>query len=307
MVKKIIFIVVAAICLLPFMETPYALLLGFIVSFTMGNPFQKINGKLTKILLQVSVVGLGFGMNIHEAMEVGKSGLLFTAVSIVTTLVVGLLLGRLFQTSKNTSILISSGTAICGGSAIAAVAPVIDADENDTSVALATIFILNSVALLLFPYVGHLLNMTQDQFGLWAAIAIHDTSSVVGAAQKYGDQALHLATTVKLERALWIIPLSLFFALLYGKKNGKKKMYMPYFIFFYIVAMILNSFIPVIHSFAPTIVFAAKKCMTLTLFLIGAGLSKNTLKSIGAKPLFQGIILWLFISVVSLFCIMKVI
>lgn len=305
LVKKIIFIIAAAICLLPFMETPYALLLGFVISFTIGNPFQEINGKLTKILLQVSVVGLGFGMNIHEALAVGKDGLLFTAVSIITTLVVGLLLGRLFRTSKDTSILISSGTAICGGSAIAAIAPVIDADENETSVSLATIFILNSVALLVFPYVGHLINMTQDQFGLWAAIAIHDTSSVVGAAQKYGDQALHLATTVKLERALWIIPLSLVFALIYGKKNGKKKMYIPYFIFLYIVAMILNSFIPFVHSLAPTIVFGAKKCMTLTLFLIGAGLSKNTIKSIGVKPLLQGIALWFFISIASLLCIMK--
>lgn len=289
------------------METPYALLLGFLVSFTIGNPYKEITGKLTKILLQVSVVGLGFGMDIHEALAVGKDGLVFTAVSITATLAVGLLLGRFFKTSKNTSILISSGTAICGGSAIAAVAPVIDADESDTSIALATIFILNSVALLVFPYVGHLINMSQDQFGLWAAIAIHDTSSVVGAAQKYGDQALHLATTVKLERALWIIPLSLLFAFLYGKKKGKKKMYMPYFIFFYVVAMILNSYIPLVHTIAPTVVFGAKKCMTLTLFLIGADLSKSTLKSIGTKPLLQGIILWFFISIVSLFCIMEII
>ena len=289
------------------METPYALLLGFVISFTIGNPFQNINGKLTKILLQVSVVGLGFGMNIHEALKVGEEGLLFTATSITVTLVVGLFLGKLFRTSKDTSILISSGTAICGGSAIAAVAPVIDADESDTSVALATIFILNSVALLVFPYVGHLINMSQDQFGLWAAIAIHDTSSVVGAAEKYGDQALRLATTVKLERALWIIPLSLLFAVLYRNKNGKKKMYMPYFIFLYIVAMILNSYIPFVHTLAPTIVFGAKKCMTLTLFLIGAGLSKKTIKSIGAKPLLQGVTLWFFISVASLFCIMKLI
>lgn len=305
--RKILFIALSILCLFPFIETPIALLLGLIVSLTIGNPYQSINGKLTKILLQVSVVGLGFGMNIYEAFEVGKSGLLFTAISIITTIIVGAFLGRIFKTERNTSTLISSGTAICGGSAIAAVAPVIDANESETSVSLATIFILNSVALLIFPYIGHLFSMNQEQFGFWAAIAIHDTSSVVGAAQKYGDEALHLATTIKLERALWIIPLSLFFAFIHSKNDGKHKMYIPYFIFLYIVAMILNSFVPLVQSIAPIVVVGAKKCMTLTLFLIGAGLSKQTLKSIGLRPLLQGVLLWIFISVGSLIVILKII
>lgn len=301
--KKVIFILIAILCLLPFIEPPIALLAGFLLSFTIGHPFLRIGQKATKYLLQASVVGLGFGMNIYEAAEVGKSGLLFTASSIIVTLVVGLFLGKLFHTSKNTSLLVSSGTAICGGSAIAAMTPIIDADENETSVSLGIIFVLNSLALFIFPFVGHLLNMSQEQFGLWAAIAIHDTSSVVGASQKYGDIALHIATTVKLERALWIIPLSLVTVLFY-KKNGSK-ISIPYFIFLYIIAMIVNTFVPHIETISPTIVYIAKRGLTLTLFLIGAGLTKEALKSIGIKPLLQGVILWIFISISSLVVIIN--
>lgn len=305
--RKALFIVVAVLCLFPFVQPPLALLAGFVLSFTIGNPFKKESSKLTKILLQVSVVGLGFGMNIHEAFEVGKTGLLFTASSIVLTLIVGLALGHYFRTSKNTSILISSGTAICGGSAIAAMAPVINANDEDTSVSLSVIFVLNSIALLVFPVVGHFLSMTQEQFGLWSAIAIHDTSSVVGAAQKYGDEALKLATTVKLERALWIIPISLITAFFYKKSDNKtRKMYIPYFIFFYIVAMLINTFVPSVQAFSPYIVMISKRGLTLTLFLIGAGLSKSALKNIGFKPLLQGILLWFFISVSSLLVILFV-
>ncbi len=300
--KKIVFILLVILCLCPFIEPPIALLAGFILSFTIGHPFLKYNGKATKILLQASVVGLGFGMNIYDAAAVGKEGLIFTVSSIALTLIFGLLLGKLFNISKKTSILVSSGTAICGGSAIAAMVPIIDAKEDETSVSMGVIFVLNSVALFLFPVIGHLLSMSQEQFGLWSAIAIHDTSSVVGAAHKYGEEALKIATTVKLERALWIIPLSFVTALLYRKG----KVSIPYFIFLYVLAMVVNTFVPVIHTnVSPAIVMVAKRGLTLTLFLIGAGLSKKALKNIGVKPLLQGVILWVFISVMSLLVILN--
>lgn len=301
--KKSIFIIVAVLCLFPFVQPPLALLAGFILSFTIGNPFREKTSKATKFLLQAAVVGLGFGMNFQEALEVGKTGLLFTASSIILTLLFGLLLGKIFKTEKNTSVLISSGTAICGGSAIAAMTPIVDAKEEETSISLSIIFVLNSIALFIFPVLGHLLEMTQEQFGLWAAIAIHDTSSVVGASQRYGDVALHIATTVKLERALWIIPLSLVTALFY-KKSGSK-ISIPYFIFLYVVAMLINTYFTPIQAISPYIVWLSKRGLTLTLFLIGAGLTKEALKKIGFKPLLQGIILWVFISVLSLLVILN--
>lgn len=300
--KKGAFIIIALFCLLPFIQPPLALLLGFIFSFAFGHPYPTVSKKVMKYLLQASVVGLGFGMNIYEAAAVGKEGIVFTAVSIMSTLSIGLILGKIFSTPTKTSLLISSGTAICGGSAIAAMSPVIDADEDETSVSLGIIFILNSLALFIFPVLGKLFSMTQEQFGLWAAIAIHDTSSVVGAAQKYGDTALKIATTVKLERALWIIPVSLITALFY-KKNGKK-IAIPYFIFLYIVAMCINTFVPNIEVVSPYIVDIAKRGLTLTLFLIGAGLSREALKTIGIKPLMQGVLLWIFISILSLLVIL---
>lgn len=301
LLRKIVFVLLVILCLFPFVEPPVALLAGFILSFTIGHPYLHLNNKATKILLQASVVGLGFGMNLFEAMEAGKEGLIFTVSSIVLTLGFGLLLGKLFHISKKTSVLVSSGTAICGGSAIAAMVPIIDANEEETSVSLGVIFVLNSVALFVFPVVGHLLSMTQEQFGLWSAIAIHDTSSVVGAAHKYGEEALKIATTIKLERALWIIPLSFVTALLYRKG----KVSIPYFIFLYVIAMVINTFIPAIQTVSPAIVMIAKRGLTLTLFLIGAGLSKEALKNIGIKPLLQGVILWVFISVMSLLVILN--
>ncbi|MBP1618399.1 MAG: putative sulfate exporter family transporter [Bacteroidetes bacterium] len=301
--KEISFIAVAVATLLPVVEPPVALFVGLVFSFTLGNPFKKVTKNLTHWLLQASVVGLGFGMNIHEAMAVGKTGFVLTASSITLTLSLGLLIGYLLRTNKKTSLLISSGTAICGGSAIAAMTPVVNADEDETSIALSTVFVLNAVALFVFPVVGHLLNMSQEQFGTWAAIAIHDTSSVVGAAQKYGDQALHIATTIKLERALWIIPLSLVAALFY--KKGGKKVAIPYFIFLYVVAMLVNTYFPAISTISSSVVFLSKRGLTLTLFLIGAGLSQSTLKNIGLRPFLQGIILWILISCVSLLVVIN--
>jgi len=302
--SKLIFILAALLCVFPFIQPPAALLGGFILSITIGHPFPNFNKKAVKYLLQASVIGLGFGMNIYEAAQVGKEGIIFTVISIIATISVGLLLGKVLSTPKKTSILISTGTAICGGSAIAAMTPVIDANEDETSVSLGVIFVLNSIALLIFPIIGDLLNMTQEQFGYWSAIAIHDTSSVVGAAQNYGDVALKIATTVKLERALWIIPVSLITAIYY-KKSGNK-IAIPYFIFLYILAMVINTFVPQIEAISPFIVSIAKRGLTLTLFLIGVGLSKEALKTIGLKPLIQGILLWLFISVISLLAILYV-
>ncbi|MHA3046187.1 YeiH family protein [Riemerella anatipestifer] len=303
-ITKSLFIILALLCFSPLIDPPKALFIGILFSILLGHPFLKYNSKITKKLLQYSVVGLGFGLNATEALEAGQKGFVFTLFSIVLTLVLGWLIGKWFNISKNTSTLISSGTAICGGSAIAAVSPIIKAKENEISVALASVFILNSLALFIFPIIGHWLHMSQADFGLWAAIAIHDTSSVVGAAQKYGDEALKIATTIKLQRALWIIPLSLFFVLM--NKKEKVKINIPYFIFFFILAMLINTFVPQIGSFNHHIVFLAKKGLTLTLFLIGTGLSLKALKSVGIKPLLQAVLLWVFISILSLWVILEV-
>lgn len=305
--KQILFVVVSVFCLTPFCEAPVALLLGILFSFTLGHPFLKHNAKLTKYLLQGSVVGLGFGMNAIEALEVGKDGLVFTIISISFTLIIGLMLGRFFKVDKNTSSLISSGTAICGGSAIAAIAPVIKADNDQITIALASVFILNSVALFIFPPLGHLLDMSQHQFGMWAAIAIHDTSSVVGAAHKFGDEALKIATMVKLERTLWIIPMAFIFASF--NKGGDKKITIPYFIFYFVLAMLANTFLPqylpILTTVNESIVTISKACLKLTLFFIGSGLTLATLKRVGVRPMLQGIILWACISVFSLIVILK--
>lgn len=301
-ISQVVFICALILCCTPLIDPPLALLIGFILAQTIGHPFIQLNQKATSLLLKVSVVGLGFGMNLHHAIAAGKEGLVFTIFSITITLFFGWLFGKWLKIDGKTSFLISSGTAICGGSAIAAVSSIVKADEKQISVALGTIFILNSLALLIFPSIGHWLNMTQHQFGLWCAIAIHDTSSVVGAAAKYGQEALQIATTVKLERALWIIPLCLFTA--YFVKGDNKKISIPYFIGLFVVAMCISTYFPeykIQYSFIETV---AKKGLTVTLLLIGAGLSLKTIKSVGAKPLIQGVLLWLFISIISITAIM---
>lgn len=300
--REIIFVVALIGCLTPFISPPVALLIGFIVAQVTGHPFLHLNHKATSFLLKVSVVGLGFGMNVHSALHAGKEGLVFTIASITGTLASGLLLGRLLKIEKKTSHLISCGTAICGGSAIASISPLIKADEKQISVALGTIFILNSIALFLFPFIGHLLHLSQMQFGLWSAIAIHDTSSVVGAADKYGAEALQIATTIKLARSLWIIPVAILTTFFF--KTGKKTIKIPYFIGLFILAMIINTYVPSIQAVSGVIVQIAKIGLTATLFLIGAGLSKNVLKAVGVKPLLQGIILWILISAVSLLAVL---
>lgn len=299
--KKVIFIAAFLICLLPVVTPPVALLLGLILAQLMENPFLHLNHKATNLLLKISVVGLGFGMNIFSAMQAGREGILFTVVSIISVLIIGVLAGRFLKIDKKTSFLISAGTAICGGSAIAALSPVIKAEEKQISVALGTIFILNSIALFLFPVIGHVLHLSQSQFGLWCAIAIHDTSSVVGAASHYGAQALQVATTVKLARALWIVPVAFFTAFFF--KTGAKNISIPYFIGLFILAMIVNTYVPFIKPLIPYITALAKTGLTLTLFLIGSGLSFKVLKSVGLRPLIQGVGLWVLISGAALWAV----
>ncbi len=296
--QQIIFAAIVLLCLFSIISPPVALLLGVIIVNVFGNPFIEFNHKAITFLLQFSVVGLGFGMNASSALSAGKEGFVLTVFSIFSTIIFGLLLGKWLKTEKKTSHLISCGTAICGGSAIAAISPVIKSNENQTSIALGVIFILNSIALFVFPFIGHQLDLSQKDFGLWCAIAIHDTSSVVGAANKYGAEALQIATTVKLARALWIIPISLLTAVIFKNKNSKIKV--PYFIGLFVLAMLLNSYVPQISVIAPGIVTLAKIGLTITLFLIGATLNINTLKSVGIKPLLQGIFLWIFIAGLSL-------
>lgn len=259
-----------------------------------GNPFIAFNHIAITYLLQFSVIGLGFGMNATAAISAGKEGFLLTIFSIFSTLILGTFLGKWLKTDKKTSHLISCGTAICGGSAIAAISPVIKSNDNQTSIALGVIFILNSIALFVFPFIGHQLDLSQKEFGLWCAIAIHDTSSVVGAANKYGAEALQIATTVKLARALWIIPISLLTAFIF--KNKSQKIKIPYFIGLFILAMLFNSYVPQTAIVSLYIVNIAKIGLTITLFLIGATLNINTLKAVGVKPLFQGVLLWIFIA-----------
>ncbi|MFH6936998.1 YeiH family protein [Flavobacterium sp. FlaQc-30] len=300
--QQAIFAAVIFLCLFSIISPPIALLFGVVIVNIFGNPFVEFNNKAITFLLQFSVIGLGFGMNASSAISAGKEGFLLTIFSIFSTLILGTFLGKWLKTDKKTSHLISCGTAICGGSAIAAISPVIKSNENQTSIALGVIFILNSIALFVFPFIGHQLDLSQKDFGLWCAIAIHDTSSVVGAANKYGAEALQIATTVKLARALWIIPISILTAAIFKSKNSKIKI--PYFIGLFIVAMLLNSYVPATAVIAPHIVNIAKIGLTITLFLIGATLNMKTLKSVGVKPLLQGVFLWVFIAVLGLVSIL---
>ena len=286
-----------------FVTPPVALFVGLVYALLFGKPFASFNKKMSKVLLQYSVVGLGFGMNLYESLASGGSGMLFTIVSVFGTLAIGWFIGcKLLGVDRNISYLISSGTAICGGSAIAAVGPVIKAKDNEMSVALGCVFILNAVALFIFPAIGELLGLSQQQFGTWAAIAIHDTSSVVGAGAAYGEEALQVATTIKLTRALWIIPVALFTSFLF--KSEGKKVSVPMFIILFVLAMVVNTYLfsrfEVGVVIGDTINLVARKLLTITLFFIGASLSIDVLKSVGLKPLLQGVLLWIVISIASL-------
>jgi uncharacterized integral membrane protein (TIGR00698 family) len=298
-IRRVLFFVLLAFCVTPWCSPPIALALGLALALTLGSPYK--TAKQTKYLLQASVVGLGFGMNLQKVFAAGRTGFLFTLATIAGTLLLGYLLGRAMNVSRGTAHLISSGTAICGGSAIAAVGPVIGASDEDMSVSLGTVFILNSIALFAFPAIGHALHLTQEQFGVWSAIAIHDTSSVVGAASAYGAEALQIATTVKLTRALWIVPLALGTAIAFRRE--KTKIALPWFILFFLVASLLRTYVPAPEPVWSTLVSIARIGLTITLFLIGSSLSRDSLKRVGVKPLVLGVVLWLVISAAGLWSV----
>ena len=309
--RQLLFLLCLIACIIFNVPPPIALLMGLIIAIVIGHPLLQHNKKATTLLLQISVVCLGFNMNFEHAMKAGKDGFLFTVGTIGITLIAGYFIGKKLKIDKNTSLLISNGTAICGGSAIAAIAPIVKANDQQISVSLGTIFILNSIALLIFPPIGHFLNLSAEQFGTWCAIAIHDTSSVVGAATNYkdtlGHEALPIATTIKLERALWIIPIALATAY-FQKSEGKIKI--PYFIFYFILAILAATYLPVYfpalnNKIEGSTLFEyfymfGRKGLVVTLFLIGSGLSLTTIRQVGWRPILQGVLLWIIIGSVSL-------
>lgn len=282
-----------------------ALLLGLIFAFTFENPFPAFNKKCSKYLLQAAVVGYGFSMNLQESLKSGAEGMAFTVASVVGVMLLGVALGYWMHIERKTAYLISSGTAICGGSAIAAVGPVVKANSDEMAVSLGVIFILNAIALFIFPPLGHMAHMSQTQFGTWAAIAIHDTSSVVGAGDAYGTVALQTATLIKLTRALWIIPLA--FVTMFIFRDKTAKISIPWFIFLFVLAMVINTYAGLPEEFGKTMAFWAKKGMVLTLFLIGASLSLKSIKAVGIKPLLLAIALWVAIGVSSFFVVINTI
>jgi uncharacterized integral membrane protein (TIGR00698 family) len=283
-----------------YVSPPIALTVGIIFGLSVTHPLPADSKDLSRFLLQASVVALGFGMNLHEVIKAGRSGFVYTALGISFALIVGLALGKFLQVRGNASYLITTGTAICGGSAIAAIAPIIQADEQETAVSLATIFILNSVALIAFPLIGAAQHLSQTQFGLWAALAIHDTSSVVGATSKYGAEALIVGTTVKLARALWIVPLALGTA---AVKRSKSKVQLPWFILLFCLAAVINTYVASASFFSTTFFTLGRYGLTATLFLIGSSISRASLKKVGWRPLAQGIALWIIVAVTSLYFI----
>jgi uncharacterized integral membrane protein (TIGR00698 family) len=303
-VKKNLFYIGIIVSASGLIGPPLALAAGLAYGLSGVHPYYGESRRLSKFLLQAAVVCLGFGMNLKEVVHAGASGFMYTAISITFAMSLGVLLGKMLQVGETQSLLISVGTAICGGSAIAAMGPVLEANEEEMAVSLGTVFVLNSVALVLFPFIGHAMNFSQTQFGLWAALAIHDTSSVVGAAAKYGPIALAVGTTVKLARALWIVPLAIATAML---KKSKAKVQWPWFILYFCFAAVLASYIP--HYLPKSVeLFSAlnrlgRAALTVVLFLIGTGITRNTLKEVGARPLIQGVLLWIVVATVSLWAI----
>lgn len=294
----ILFLVLGVLCLSPVISSPIALVLGFTLATLGLVPTQIDIAKLTKKLLALSIIGLGFGINVDQAIQASAGNLGLIVGSIFSTLLIGMLLTKVFKIDPKTGHLVASGTAICGGSAIAAVAPAIQANNEQTSHALATVFILNSIALFVFPLVGHALGMSQYNFGLWSAIAIHDTSSVVGAASAYGDEALQIATTVKLARALWIIPVAFISAFIF--KGDSKKITVPMFIIYYCIAIAVAHFLPQFDALYQHVFFVSKRLLVLCLFLIGCGITLRTIKNAGYKPMLLGVLLWVTIATVVL-------
>jgi uncharacterized integral membrane protein (TIGR00698 family) len=311
--SKAVFLIGLMLAASGYVSPPFALVGGLIFGLSVEHPFKKESSALSKFLLQASVVGLGFGLNLQEVLHVGRSGFVYTAVSITAAMLLGTLAGKLLHVGPKASYLITTGTAICGGSAIAAVAPVLQANDEEISVSMGTVFFLNSVALLIFPPIGHALHLTQNQFGLWAALAIHDTSSVVGASAAYGAQALAIGTTVKLARALWIVPVSILTALVMtriaarsgeaatsGEATRKAKVKIPWFIALFCAASALSTYVPRFHPLYGALAHLGRQGLTATLFLIGTSLSWKTLQQVGVRPLIQGVSLWLVVGCLSL-------
>jgi uncharacterized integral membrane protein (TIGR00698 family) len=299
-----IFVGIALVTVTGWISPPLALAAGLAFGLTLGNPAPDISGRAAKTLLQWSVIGLGFGLNLQAVWGAGRIGFGFTVATIVGTLLVGFWLGRYLKVESQTSLLVSVGTAICGGSAIAAIGAVVNADGKAMSVSLITVFVLNAVGLLVFPPLGHFLGMNQSNFGVWSAIAIHDTSSVVGAAAKYGDYALNVATTVKLSRALWIFPLVLVLSCIRRPCGAKIKL--PWFIFAFLAAAGVRTAWPEGGFVFDVIKQGAKLGLTLTLFLIGAGLSRDALRTVGIRPMLQGVLLWIMVSLVGLLAVQSI-
>ena len=300
--RNFLFILIFLACFTGVLSPPVALTLGILFGLLLQNPFPCESRSGARWLLQAAVVALGFGMNLQEVLKAGRSGFLYTALGIGFAFLVGLWLAKLFKIAGNCGYLITAGTAICGGSAIAAIGPILQAEEQEMAVALGTVFVLNSVALLLFPPLGHLLKLSQTQFGLWAALAIHDTSSVVGAAKSYGSVALVVGTTVKLARALWIVPLAFATAVV---KHSKAKIQFPWFILLFCLAAVLNTYLPRLTFLFQYCFQAGRLGLTATLFLIGSGISRETLRMVGWRPLALGILLWVITAVVSLYAIVQ--
>lgn len=301
MSKNLFFIgIVLAACGL--LSPPLALAVGIAYGLLLRNPYQQDSRHLAKFLLQASVVCLGFGMDLREIIQVGRSGLLYTALGIAFALALGAFLGRMLRVGRTQSFLISAGTAICGGSAIAALGPVTNADEEEMAVSLGTVFVLNSVALFAFPAIGSMLHLSQAQFGLWSALAIHDTSSVVGAAAKYGTIALAIGTTVKLARALWIVPVALTTA---AVKRSAARIHLPWFILYFCAAAVMSSYLPQLHTAYASAYRLGRLGLAATLFLIGTGITRQTLKETGIRPMLQGVFLWIVVASLSLLAIVR--
>lgn len=300
-----VYIIIIIGSLIGWFNSAGALILGFLITIIFGNYFEDTKDKVISWLLKIAIVGLGFGMFLEETLKAGKDGFGLTVFTIISVLVFGFLLTKVLKIDKKLGFLVSSGTSICGGSAIAAVSSVIKAPPKSISIALGVVFFLNAIALFIFPPIGHFFGLSQEQFGLWSAVAIHDTSSVVGAALDYGQEALKVATTVKLARALWIIPLSFLSMVLFKNKEGKIKI--PWFIFLFILAILINSYFNLPDTFTHSVTLISKRLLVVTLFLIGSTLSIKDIKETGAKPFLLGVILWIFVSIVSLYLVVNVI
>ena len=295
---KILFIVVFVLCLTPYVSAASALLLGLGFALWLKNPFEAQSATWGGYLLKTSVIGLGFGINIQVLLKAGQENIGTTTLFVVGVLLLGYFSGKILKIDRLISLLVSVGTAICGGSAIAAVGSVMKANASQLSMATGVVFLLNAVALFVFPTIGHWAGLSQAQFGTWAAIAIHDTSSVVGAAAKYGDEALRVASITKMLRILWIIPVSLFLVLRFAENRESFKI--PSFIIGFVLASCLFSFVPLPADLFKNLYLVAKQGLVASLFLIGAGISLQAVRQVGAKVLVQAVVLWVTVSVVSL-------